>query len=55
VEAFLAGSLRFGELPDLLARAIDEFEDDREPELDDIPALDADVRSAAASWTGMTL
>jgi 1-deoxy-D-xylulose-5-phosphate reductoisomerase len=54
VEAFLAGSLRFSEMPDLIARALDEFEDDEEPELDDIPVLDADVRSAAASWTGMT-
>ncbi len=54
VAAFLAGSVRFSELPTLIARALEAFEHDAEPELGEIAGLDGEVRAAVASWAGMT-
>ena len=50
VERFLAGSLRFGEIPHLLEAAIDRYGSgaDQAPALDELVALDAEVREAFA-------
>jgi 1-deoxy-D-xylulose-5-phosphate reductoisomerase len=53
VGRFLAGSLGFTGIPALLAAAVERFGTgtDQAPDVDAVIALDAEVRSFAASWT----
>ena len=51
VERFLAGSLGFMQIADLCASAIDRFGDGSAPDLDELIALDAEVRAWAATAT----
>ena len=52
VARFLDGSLDFGSIPALLAAAVERFGSagDQEPGLDEVIALDAEVRAAFADW-----
>jgi 1-deoxy-D-xylulose-5-phosphate reductoisomerase len=55
VERFLAGSLDFPGIPALLEAAVDRFGSDggtAEPDLDEVVALDAEVRAFATAWAG---
>ncbi len=54
VARFLAGGLGFTGIPALLAAAVERFgagSADQAPELDELIALDGEVRAFAASWT----
>ena len=54
VERFLAGGLDFPAIPALLEAAVARFESDggsAEPDLDEVVALDAEVRAFGAAWT----
>ncbi len=52
VEAFLAGSLAFDRIGTLLERAVDRWGTEAELELEEIDALDADVRSGLRAEMG---
>lgn len=49
VAAFLAGEIGFTRIGELIGEAVDRWGDDREPDLDEIVALDADVRRGLAA------
>jgi 1-deoxy-D-xylulose-5-phosphate reductoisomerase len=51
VERFLGGSLGFGQIAGLCADAIDRFGDGPAPDLDELIALDAEVRAWSATAT----
>jgi 1-deoxy-D-xylulose-5-phosphate reductoisomerase len=46
VAAFLAGRIGFPAIADTIASAVDRWGDDREPAIEEIVALDAEVRAA---------
>ena len=50
VDRFLNGSLTFTAVTDLCAAAVDQFGDRADPNLEQLLALDAEVRSWAATW-----
>ena len=50
VDRFLDGSLTFPAVSELCAAAIDQFGDAADPNLEQLLALDAEVRSWAATW-----
>ena len=57
VERFLAGSLAFGGIPRLLEAAVERYGSagDQSPALDELVALDADVRQAFRHEAGNLL
>jgi 1-deoxy-D-xylulose-5-phosphate reductoisomerase len=53
ITAFLVGSLRFPDIATTIARAVDRWGSDTEPNLDEITALDAEVRGALETELGI--
>jgi len=53
VAAFLAGRIAFPAIADTIARAIDRWGADVEPTIDEITALDAEVRTALGAELGV--
>lgn len=53
ISAFLVGALRFPDIATTIARAVDRWGSDTEPGLDEITALDAEVRGALETELGI--
>jgi len=49
VAAFLGGRIGFDAIPATIAHAVERWGSDEEPDLDDVIALDAEVRHALAA------